>query len=114
MAPASRPGAASVAATGLETGQAERLARGATGAESKRDRQAAHQRRRRGHHDRAEADQARLVDGGFGVESLLVLRLKGEVNHHDVGEPPLTFCSTATNLPFFHPIKSLLPTHKPA
>ena len=44
---------------------------------------AAEQRRHRRHHDRAEAQQARLVDRLLGRLALLALRLEREVDHHD-------------------------------
>ena len=44
---------------------------------------AAKQRRHRRHHDRAEPQQRRLVDGLFGRLSVLALRLEREVDHHD-------------------------------
>src|SRR5262245_47269047 len=53
--------------------QAKRRARAAAGAEADGDRQAAHQRGSRGHHDRPEAYDARLIDGGFRGLAVLAL-----------------------------------------
>ena len=59
------------------------MARFAAGAERHGDRQAAHQRRHGGHHDRPEAHQASFVNRFGGVLALLALRLDREVYHHD-------------------------------
>src|SRR5690349_3333584 len=62
--------------------QAERHARGAAGAEADGDRQAAHERRHGGHHDRPEAGQPGLVDRLLRRQAA-ALRLDREVDHHD-------------------------------
>src|SRR5258706_10440265 len=64
-------------------GEAERHARAAAGTEADRDRQAAHECRHGGHHDRPEADQPGLVDRLRSRHALAALRLDGEVDHHD-------------------------------
>ena len=63
--------------------ETERLPRVSAGAERERDRQAAHQRGHRGHHDRPEPRQTGLADRFFGRPAFLALRVKGEVDHHD-------------------------------
>src|SRR5258708_37019043 len=62
-------------------GEAERQRRVAAGAEADRDRQAAHEGRHRGHHDRAEADQARLVESPRRQDGLGTLPLGGQAGH---------------------------------
>ena len=49
----------------------------------KRDRQRAHQRRHRGHHDRPEAHDAALEDRLGRALALGALRVEREVDHHD-------------------------------
>ena len=44
---------------------------------------AAEHRGHRGHHDGAEAQQARLIDGLDRRQALLALGLQGKVDHHD-------------------------------
>src|SRR3982751_2771722 len=61
--------------------ETERHARAAAGSEADGDRQAAHQRRHGGHHDRPEAHEAGLRDRLLGREAVLALRLDGEVDH---------------------------------
>ena len=51
--------------------------------EAKRQRQSAEQRRHGGHHDRAEAKQAGLVDRFERAFALVALRLKRKIDHHD-------------------------------
>src|SRR3954470_4148080 len=63
--------------------KAEGLAYLATGPQAERDRKSADERRERGHHDRAEANDARLVDRLGRRLSLISLRLDCEVDHHD-------------------------------
>src|SRR5262245_52969478 len=63
--------------------EAEGHAGAAAGAEADRNGEAPHQRRHGGHHDRAEADESRLVDGLLRRHAVLSLRLDREVDHHD-------------------------------
>ena len=44
---------------------------------------AAEQRRHRGHHNRPEAQQRRLIDGFRGALALFALGFESEVDHHD-------------------------------
>src|SRR6516162_8006289 len=62
---------------------AERLAQFGAGSEPKRDRQGTHDRRHRGHHDRAETQQTGLLDRPFRGLPPVALRLDGEIDHHD-------------------------------
>ena len=66
-----------------DDGEAERTPRLGARAKAERDRHRADQRRHRGHHDWAEADQARLVDRVDRVLAVLALRFDREVDHHD-------------------------------
>src|SRR5262249_28824183 len=50
---------------------------------SKRKRQTPKKRRHRGHHDRSEPEQTRLVDRGFGCLAVLAFGLERKVDHHD-------------------------------
>src|SRR5579862_9716282 len=54
-----------------------------TRAHSNRQRDGAEESRRRRHHDGAEPDDARLVDGFLGGQVFLALGFEGEVDHHD-------------------------------
>ena len=63
--------------------QAQRLAQLGAGAEAERNRQRAHQRRQRGHHDRPETQDAGLADRVRRRHALVALRVEREVDHHD-------------------------------
>src|SRR5579863_8962496 len=62
---------------------AERLAKFGTDAAAEGERDRAEERGHGGHHDGAEAQQARLIDGLFGRLAFLTFRFEGEVDHHD-------------------------------
>src|SRR6185312_13767002 len=64
-------------------GEAQRAAQLGAGAEADGDRQAAHDRRHGRHHDRAEAQQAGLVDCRLGRDIAGALPVEREVDHHD-------------------------------
>jgi hypothetical protein len=53
------------------------------GAGAQRQRQTTEKRRQRGHQDRSEAQQTRLVDGVFRAQPARVLGLEREVDQHD-------------------------------
>src|SRR6516225_9933283 len=62
-----------------DDGDAERIAQLRAGALLERERNSTEQRRQRGHHDRPEPQQRRLHDRLARRETLLALRLEGEV-----------------------------------
>jgi hypothetical protein len=62
---------------------AERLAQLRAGAVAEHQRQRTEDRRRGGHHDGPEAQQAGLADGRQGLEVLVTLGMNREVHHHD-------------------------------
>src|SRR6185437_3911227 len=64
-------------------GQAQRAAQLRAFAQSDRDRQPAHDRGHRRHHDRPETQQAGFVDRVFGCRDAFALPGDGEVDHHD-------------------------------
>src|SRR5229473_89264 len=66
-----------------DDGDAERMAQLRSGAGAEHQRQGAEQRRRRRHQNRAQAQQASLVDGLARRLALLALGIEGEVDHHD-------------------------------
>ena len=66
-----------------DDGDAERAAQFGADAGAERQRQAAEQRGHRGHHDRAEAQQARFVDRFERRLAFLALGFEREVDHHD-------------------------------
>src|SRR6187549_168499 len=66
-----------------DDGEAQRLARLATGAEAECNRQRTEERRRCGHHDRPEADDAAFVNRIDRRLAVLPLLLEGEVDLHD-------------------------------
>ena len=63
--------------------QSQRLPRFAAGAVADGDRNGAQHGRHRGHHDRAEADQAALEDRLHGRLAFLPLRAEREIDLHD-------------------------------
>ena len=64
-------------------GDAERAAHFGSGARARGQRQGAEQRGSGGHHDRAEAQQARLINRLQARLAALALGLHGEVDHQD-------------------------------
>ena len=66
-----------------DDGEAERLAQLGAGALAQHQRQRAEDRRHGGHHDRPEAQQARLVDGVARRQAFDALGFQREVDHHD-------------------------------
>ena len=62
---------------------AQRAAQFGAGALLQRQRQRAEQRRHRGHHDGAEPQQARLVNGFLRRQAFRALGVQREVDHHD-------------------------------
>ena len=63
--------------------EAQRLAQFGTRAQAHGDGQRAHQRRRGGHHDRAETQQAGGADRFVRRHAAVALRIEREVDHHD-------------------------------
>ena len=64
-------------------GDAERASGVGTGADAEGDGERAHDGGHGGHHDGAEADEARFEDGFFCALALDALCLQCEINHHD-------------------------------
>ena len=64
------------------TVRAESSARFAAGTEAEREGMSRHQRTHRRHHDLPEAQQTALVNGVVRAFAVM-LRLDGEINHHD-------------------------------
>src|SRR3989442_1325800 len=62
---------------------AERAPQLGAGAGAEGQGQAAQERRQRRHHDRPEAEQARLIDRRLRRAALVALSVEGEVDHHD-------------------------------
>ena len=63
--------------------QAQRLAQLGSGADADGNRQGAHQRGQRGHHDGPEAQDAGLADRLRWCHATMSLRIERKVNHHD-------------------------------
>src|SRR5207244_3495 len=91
VTPAMRPNGRSSGVESEQLGQeqaaderdAERPSQLGAGSAAEGEGQAAEQRGHRRHHDRAEAEQARLVDRLGGHLALLALGVEREVDHHD-------------------------------
>src|SRR2546428_12675289 len=61
----------------------ERAPQFETGSGTERERYTGKERRHRGHHDRPETEQARLIDRIGGRLTFVALRIQREIDHHN-------------------------------